>query len=455
MEEESRTDVLIVDDEAGHLAAAAEVVRGLGLNVATAHDGTRALDLFYELRPPIVVSDWKMPGLDGLKLLKRIKKAAPKTYFIMMTAFASVEHAVRTMEAGANTYLEKPLKLKELRSAVRQAVTETARGALAGGEGIFGGEAADLGAPAMIPVLEKIRNVAPTNATVLVVGESGTGKEVVAKAIHRLSLRSDKLFIPVHCGALVKSLLESELFGHVRGAFTGAVTDRKGVFEVAGGGTIFLDEIGEMPPETQARLLRVLENREITRVGSSVPTKADVRVIAASNSDLERAVGIGAFRKDLYFRLKVVTIELPPLREHPEDIPELIDFFLAEFSRVYRRTARFTDDAVRMLATLRWPGNIRELKNFVEKTIVTAPDRPITADDLKIEGEMSSVNVSTPCFWREGMTLRDAENAIIAHVLRQTGGNRRRTARLLGIGERTLYRKLGEAETADGESPPA
>jgi two-component system response regulator HydG len=356
------------------------------------------------------------------------------------------------MQIGALNYLTKPIEISVLRAVVYKA-TERQRLVRSNVELTrqldekFGFEGVIGNSQNMQDAIAKVRQIAGTNVIVLIQGESGTGKELVAKAIHYNSPRKNKPFVPLNCAALSESILESELFGHVKGAFTGAVADRKGRFEYANGGTLFLDEVGDMPLPTQIKLLRVIESGEIMRVGSNEPVKVNVRLISATNADLEEAVRRGTFRKDLYFRLKVVTIELPPLRARREDIPLLIDHFLKEFTRAHGKDVKgLTAAARKVLGAAPWPGNVRQLRNTIESMIVIDSDGLLDVDDLpdgiQSEGTGAALAPASSSDSLIGKSLDEVEKHYIAHALAQAEGNREEAAKMLGIGERTLYRKL-------------
>jgi two-component system response regulator HydG len=402
----------------------------------------------------VVITDLVMNDIDGLGILARAKKDLPEAEVILITGHGSIPSAVTAMQQGAFNYLLKPLDLGQLR-AVTERAAESARLRRAnvdlhrrlderfGFEGVVGDSAQ------MRDVIEKLKRIAPTNASVLIQGETGTGKELVAQAIHQNSPRKAKPFVALNCAALSENILESELFGHVRGAFTDASTDRVGKFEFAHGGTLFLDEVGDMPLATQIKLLRVLENGEITRVGSNDPVKVNVRILSATNRNLEDAIAAGTFRNDLYHRLKVVTVRLPNLRERSQDVPILIDHFIRFFSRKHGKQIKgVSPPARRKLLAFDWPGNVRQLRNVVESMVVVDYDGLLDMDDLPEEladpvepaGEPATQSLAGLV----GRSLEDLERLFMAETLHATGGNREEAARMLGIGERTLYRKLKE-----------
>ena len=439
-----RASVLIVDDEPAMRLLLTSVLRAEGYETTAAASAEEALPLVARRHFHLVITDLKMPGMSGLELLGHVKRDDPGTAVMLLTAFGSVEGAVEAMRQGAAHYLLKPLaNPDELRLAVRrileerrvadEAVTlrEAAQAVFPFGEII----ARD---PAMTAVLELARSVAPTDATVLVTGETGTGKELMARAIHHWSPRADRAFVAVNCAALVETLLESELFGHEKGAFTGAVAQRRGRFELAHGGTLFLDEVGEMSPGLQAKLLRVLQEGTLERVGGTRTVTVDVRVIGATNRDLRQMVADGKFRDDLYYRLSVFPIALPALRQRPADLLPLADHILRQAARRFgKRIAGFTEEAQALLEQYPWPGNIRELQNVLERAAILCRGGQIAATDLNLS---SATSLSTrPA---EAKTLRDIEREAILAALEANAGNRRKAAEQLGIGLRTLYDRL-------------
>jgi two-component system response regulator HydG len=443
----------VVDDEAGHAEAMAETLAGIGLDVAAANSGAEALRRIAEEDPDIVVTDLVMNDMGGMEILRAAKAGRPDREVVVVSGRGGIESAVEAMKAGAATYLRKPLRVEEVREVVRKVAEkqELARTNLElrrrlderfGFQGMIGA------APSMQRVFEGIRNVAGTNATVLVLGESGTGKELVAQAIHQNSRRAAGPFLALNCAALSAGVLESELFGHEKGSFTGAVRSHKGKFEAASGGTLFLDEVGDMPPELQAKLLRVIEAREVYRVGSNEPVGVDVRLVAATHRDLRALVGEGRFREDLFFRLNVVSIPLPPLRERREDIPLLASVFLREFRETHRKEVDgFTPAALDALRAYAWPGNVRELRNAVESMVVVSRGRVLDVDVLPHSigpGTPPPAPRGSPATVLAGLTLGQAEELLIRTALEAQSGNRERAAKALGISERTLYRKIKE-----------
>ncbi len=447
--------VLVIDDEAAHADAVADSLARVGYEctVATsAHDGIAMLsrDAF-----EVVVTDLRMKDATGLDVLAKAKELLPDAEVIVVTGHGTVQSAVEAMQQGAFNYLLKPLDLKQLRAVVdnasrnqhlRRANAELSRrlDEKFGFEGVIGNS------PQMHEVVDRLRRIAPTDATVLIQGETGTGKELVAQAIHQNSPRKARPFVALNCAALSEHILESELFGHIRGAFTDASADRIGKFEYANGGTMFLDEVGDMPLPTQIKLLRVLENHEITRVGSNDPVKVNVRILSATNRDLEEAIRNGTFREDLYHRLKVVTIRLPRLAERAPDIPLLIEHFIQLHSaRHHKKIRTITVAARRRLMSYSWPGNVRELKNVIESMVVVDYDEVLDVDDLPPElaggdGQAPLPTAVDGLASLVGRPLSELEGLLIGETLKATGGNREEAAAMLGIGERTLYRKIKE-----------
>jgi len=451
--------VLIIDDEEFHAETLAESLQRVGYECVVARTGSRGAKRIDQEDWDVILTDLKMPDMDGLAILRKAKQDLPEAEVVVITGHGDVKTAVEAMKAGAAHFLEKPVNLVELRATVDKAA-ERLRLARAnkelrrqldekfGFEGVIGNGAR------MHEVIAKLQSIAPTSATVLIQGETGTGKELVAKAIHNNSPRKNKQFVAMNCTALNENLLEDELFGHEPGAFTGADRLRKGRFEHANGGTLFLDEIGDMPLNLQAKLLRVLENQEVFRIGSNDAIKVNVRLISATNRDLEAAVASGAFRQDLYFRLKVVTINLPALRERREDVPILTSHFLKEFNQRHGKTVKAVDESVRKaMAAYGWPGNVRELRNIIESMVVQDQDGVLGLDDLQ-EGDNlrrlqrpDSKAVGSDSL--VGRPLNQVERYYIAQTLEMMEGNREEAARRLGIGERTLYRTIQDWKLED------
>jgi two-component system response regulator HydG len=440
--------LLIAEDDPGASEALRTAFVDEGYAVSVAESGSEARELFGQERWDAVLTDVVMPDVDGLTLLKEFVGSPDAPPVIVMTAYGSIERAVQAMKDGAHDFLEKPLDLTDLRAVVRRAiegrraevVNEKARARLRGDKKtLLPGRS-----PLMGKVIEQAQRVAKTNATVLIAGESGTGKELVARLIHRESLRVRGPFVPVNCAGLTESIIESELFGHVKGAFTGAVRSKRGKFELAAGGTLFLDEIGEIPLNVQVKLLRVLQEREVERVGGEDPIKIDVRLVCATHRDLDTMVKEGTFREDLYYRIKVIVLQLPALRERPDDIPELVEHFVRLANERDRRQVKgFTPAALERLQAYTWPGNVRELENVVEQAVVLARGDTVDAEDLPAEvtgdkGPQEVLHIPV------GRTLADTEKELILETLRKAGGNKTQAAKMLGIGVRTLYRKLEE-----------
>jgi len=434
-----KAKVLVVDDEALVRESLRDWLTESGYEVFTAENGSQALELIEKERLGIVLADLVMPGMDGIELMKRAKETYPNVAVIIITAYGSIATAIAAMKEGAYDYIEKPFcpermellveKLVEHQNLVEENISLRQRL-----EDRHHFENIIAKSHKMQQVIEVIKTVASSNASVLIVGDTGTGKELVARAIHSQSHRRDKPFVAVSCAALPESLLESELFGHERGAFTGAVAQRKGRFELAHRGTLFLDEIGEISANMQVHLLRVLEEKQITRVGGTEPIKVDTRLVSATNKDLKMAVKEGRFREDLYYRLNVVTIELPPLRERREDIPILAQHFLAKFAvENQKEVSAFSPEATDFIMNYHWPGNVRELENAIERAVILAKDNVITLAELPQEHL-----APLPYSLRD---LREVEREHILGVLAQTGGNYSEAARILGVTRMTLYNK--------------
>jgi DNA-binding NtrC family response regulator len=438
--EPPRGRILIVDDELVVRDSLGRWFESEGYEVGLASSGREALAAIQEKPYDLALVDIKMPGMDGMELQQRLAQADPDLIIVIMTGYASVETAVQALKRGAYDYITKPIDPDELVHLVskalehKRATRELAR-LRENLQEIY--PAAELigKSPPMKRVAELIEMVAPTDTTVLITGESGTGKELVARAIHALSPRRYMPMVVIHCGALTETLLESELFGHERGAFTGAQYRKKGKFEVADGGTVFLDEISDISLKTQTDLLRVLQEKEIVRVGGTQPIKVDFRCIAATNKNLEDLVKAGTFRPDLYYRLNVFTIQLPPLRERREDIPLLAEHFLKKYATAMNRPVpRLTPEAVDLLLTYDWPGNVRELENAVERALVISRGAEIQPAHFPFQLQPHPAG--------NGQTLEDVERAHIERVVRQCDGNLSRAARILGIDRSTLYSKL-------------
>ncbi|MDD3469887.1 MAG: sigma-54 dependent transcriptional regulator [Thermoguttaceae bacterium] len=488
LENDQPIAVLIVDNEEDHAEVVADALERIHGVCQIATSGTQGAKFLTEQTFDVIITDLMMNDLDGFGVLACAKREQPESEVILVTGHGSIPSAVSAMQQGAFNYLLKPLDLKQLRIVVQRAA-ESSRlrrtnvdlrrrlDERFGFEGIIGDSRP------MHEVIERMKRIAPTSATVLIQGETGTGKELVAQALHQNSPRKNRPFVALNCAALSENILESELFGHIRGAFTDATSDRVGKFEYANGGTLFLDEVGDMPIATQIKLLRVLESGEITRVGANDPISVNVRLLSATNRNLEEAVAAGTFRADLYHRIKVVTIRLPPLRERVGDIPILIDYFVRMFAKKNGRKIRGVSTAARKrLVTQNWPGNVRELRNCIESMVVVDYDDLLDLDDLPEEycdpadrllpqhatedeavghpgdaesrGEFSngdSHSGKTETLVTDdslnslvGRPIAELERHFIEATLRFTAGNREEAAKLLGIGERTLYRKLRE-----------
>jgi two-component system response regulator HydG len=449
--------ILVVDNDVVHARTMGEGLDRPGRDVTVVGSGGEGARLLGQETFDVVVTDLMMNDIGGLEILARAKQASPETEVIVVTGHGTIPSAVLAMQQGAFTYLQKPLDLGHLRAAVEKA-----------SEGIrlkrqnlelnrrldekFGFEGVIGSSPQMHALIERMKRIAPTDATVLIQGETGTGKELVAQAIHQNSSRKPKPFVALNCAALSENILESELFGHVKGAFTDASADRVGKFEYANGGTLFLDEVGDMPMATQIKLLRVLESGEITRVGSNTPVRVNVRILSATNRNLEEAIESGAFRSDLYHRLKVVTVAIPPLRDRTGDIPLLIEHFVKQFAKRHGKTIKGMSLAARVkLGSFPWPGNVRQLRNVVESMVVVDCDETLDVDDLPLEldpdvpaATAGPVDMTAGLQALVGKPLDELERIFITETLKLTGGNREQAASLLKIGERTLYRKIKE-----------
>ncbi len=451
--------VLVIDDDEAHAEALADGLSVEGYVCVIANSGEQGLARMREEAFDVVLTDLVMHDRSGLDVLKEARLLLPDVPVLLITGHATIKTAVDAMREGAEDYLPKPVDIAELRSKVARAV-EKARLKRSNAELVrqnvelrrqidkrYGFEGILGHSPQMHRVFEILGQVSASNATILILGESGTGKELVARAIHTNSPRAKKNFVAVNCAALSEGLIESELFGHVRGAFTGAVTDKEGRIVYADDGTLFLDEVGDMPLSTQAKLLRVLETREVTPVGGNKVHKVDIRLVAATNRDLRQMVSEGTFREDLLFRLQVVTLQLPPLRERAGDIPLLIDHFIGELAQVHQRSVRgITPEARALLGRYPWPGNVRELRNAIENMVLLARGDLLGVDDVpeSVKQSAGSRGLGAGGLDLAGRSLAEIERVAIAENLKLMNGNRAKTAKVLGIGERTLYRKIKE-----------
>lgn len=439
---------MIIDDEVQLRGLLSRIISLEGYEVVEAGDCRTGLKQLESFAPEVVLCDVRLPDGNGVEMVEKIRQAAPQTEVILLTAYGNIPDGVQAIKNGAFDYITKgddnnkilPLlsrAVEKVEMSRRLAQLEKQVGEKFSFDTVLGNS------PAIREAIELARKVAATDATVLVTGETGTGKEVFAQAIHQNSARAKRSFVAVNCSAFSKELLESELFGHRAGAFTGAVKDKKGLFEEASGGTIFLDEIGEMAFDLQAKLLRVIESGEFIKVGETRPTKVDVRIVAATNRDLKQEIAEGRFREDLYYRLSVFRIHLPPLRERPEDIEAYVRMFAGRFGmKMGRRVEHIEPEYLERLRLHGWPGNVRELRNVVERSLIMAEGTVLRAADLPLEMQRSDAS-GRPA-GGEALDLASVEREHIARVLRRTGGNKTRTAALLGIGLTTLYRKIEE-----------
>jgi two-component system response regulator HydG len=460
----SQTTVLVVDDDRANQESVARIFQREGLATLSATNGQEALELLRRPEIAVVVTDLMMPGMDGQELLKTARAIRPDVEVVLMTAYATVETAVAAMKDGAYDFITKPLKRHSLVKAVQKALEKQALVAEnrdlkarldalggAGGRMIIGQS------PAFRACVETLKQAAPATATVLLMGESGTGKELAARFLHEQSPRSRAPFVAINCAALPESILEAELFGVETGAFTGAVARREGRFERATGGTVFLDEIGEMPPSAQVKLLRVLQEGEVERLGGTQTIKVDVRVVAATNKDLQKEVAESRFREDLYYRLNVVAVRIPSLASRREDIPLLADHFLRRYAQKNAKGVRaFSTEAMTILENYAWPGNVRELENVVERAVVLCRTDVIEKSDLPEEVTHGPQGAAGHLVIPIGTPMEEIERRVIHETLRHTRGDKTMAARLLGIAARTIYRKLErDPEPGSGSGPPA
>jgi two-component system response regulator HydG len=459
------TTVLVVDDDQANLESVARIFQREGLEVLTAGNGKEGLELLRRPEVRVLVTDLMMPVMDGQELLRAARAVRPDVEVVLMTAYGTVETAVAAMKDGAYDFITKPLKRHALVKSVEKALEKQAlvaenrdlKARLAEmGAAAPGGKAIVGQAPAFRAFMDMLRQAATSSATVLLLGETGTGKELAARAVHELSPRVKAPFVAVNCGALPESILEAELFGVERGAFTGAVARREGRFERADGGTLFLDEVGEMTLQAQVKLLRVLQDGELERLGGTQTVRVDVRLVAATNRDLEAEVKAGRFREDLYYRLNVVELRVPSLASRREDIPLLADHFLRRYAAKHNKPVRgFAPDALSALEDYAWPGNVRELEHAVERMVVLARAESIGLEDLPQAVRRGPRGAAGALVIPIGTPMEEVERRVIHETLRHTRGDKTLAARLLGIAARTIYRKLerqGPEEGAEGRA---
>jgi len=457
--------ILVVDDERSMRDFLAIMLKKEGYRVTSVEDGNQAIKAIQKDIYDLVITDIKMPGIDGLQVLQTIKELSPETLVIMITAFSSTQDAVKAMKQGAIDYISKPFEVEEIKLVIRNALE---RKKLSEENTYLKREleskykfTAIIGeSPAMLRVLKMIEKVSNSRSTVLILGESGTGKELIARAIHQNSPRRNKPFVTVNCGAIPEHLLESELFGHMKGAFTGAIANKQGLFELADGGTFFLDEIGETTPSIQVKLLRVLQDRQFKRVGGTIDIKVDVRIIAASNKDLEKMVAEGTFREDLYYRLNVIPIYIEPLRNRKEDIPLLVEYFLKKYSEEIGKTfSRMTDEAMKLLMEYDWPGNIRELENAIERAVALESGPVISVSSLpdSVRGLSARAKPFVPDIPPEGLDLEnvvsEVEKGLLMKALQKSGWAKKRAAKMLNLSFRSLRYRLAKFDIEKPEKP--
>ena len=438
--------VLIVDDQDSARSMLCEMLRAEGYNVDQAPNGEAACEMVAHKGYDLVITDLRMGDVGGLEVLRRSREASPQTEVIVMTAFGTIEDAVEAMRFGAHDFVQKPFVQEELLVKVARASRATQRSDDTQDDTADFRDRYNFGniigeSPEIRDILGRIVRIAPTDATVLITGESGTGKELVARAIHANSLRAERPFVSINCAALTETLLESELFGHVRGAFTGAVQTRKGLFEEANGGTFFFDEIAETPPSLQAKLLRAIQEGEIRRLGDNKPIKVDARIIAATNQELRNLIAQKRFREDLYYRLNVARFELPPLRERKDDIPPIVESFLHKYGKKMGRQASLGPGVMDYFLAYDFPGNIRELENLIEQGVALAQDGVIHLSDITPN---SNGNGGAQSVERQSLAdiVQEVERSAIIRALRQVEGNKERAAELLGLSPTTLWRKM-------------
>lgn len=442
--------ILIVDDDRNHAEGSRDVLEAVDFRCDVATSGSEGISMLSRRQYDLVLTDLVMDDVDGMEILRQAQQINPFVAVVVFTGHATIETAVDALKRGAVDYLVKPLNIEGLRVRVERALEhqelvrvnrelEERLDKRFGFEGIVGNS------EPLRKVIELCKQIAGTDVSVLITGENGTGKELIAQALHENSLRKNRPLVPLNCAALSPQLVESELFGHEKGAFTGANFQKKGRFEFSDRGTLFLDEVGDIPMETQVKLLRVLEDGQITRVGSNKPIKVDVRLISATNRDIESLIEEGKFREDLYYRLKVVTVHVPSLRERRQDIPLLLNHFIGQFSRAYKKPVREIErEAVNILSSYGWPGNVRELKHVVENMVVVSAGPVLTVENLPESIHQGQRKSPTEVQSLVGVPLKEVEKILIEGTLEQVGGNRQEAARMLGIGERTMYRKLKE-----------
>jgi len=454
--------ILVVDDEKNYLLVMEDFLAEKGYHVLTADNARAALDVIADTDLDLILTDMKMPGLNGIDLIRKIKDVDPDMPVVMMTAFGTVEKAVEAMRAGAYDFVLKPFENEAMLRTIERALeigrlrrhNRLLRQELTGQMGL---EEIIGASRSMHHIFELIRTVAPTKSTVLITGESGTGKELIARAIHQLSPRKDNAFVAVNCAAIPETLLESELFGHEKGAFTGATSARRGRFQLANQGTLFLDEVGDIPPTIQIKLLRVLQERAFERVGGTTTHQVDVRILAATNQDLKKAVAEGRFREDLFYRLNVVAIEVPPLRDRPDDIPLLADHFVHKYGRETGQTDLGLDPkTIDVLKTHAFPGNVRELENIIERAVILCTGDNIRPRDLPADlgrsgpRKMDVADLELPAGTSLNQTLEDLERKFIAQALDRAGGVQAQAAEALGLTKQTLYAKMKKYNLTTG-----
>jgi two-component system response regulator HydG len=456
--------ILVIDDDKHLAETIAEGLERRGHACAVATSGKAGVARLEQDAFDVVLTDLKMADLGGLEVVERCRQLRPDAEVFVITGFADVKTAVEAMKRGASHYLQKPIDLAELRAVVDKSAerVKTVRDLRRQIDEKFGFEGVVGNSPKMLRVLQLLKAYAPSPASVLILGENGTGKELAARALHYNSPRRARPFAAMNCAALNENLLDDEMFGHVDGAYTGSKGARKGRFEYADGGTLFLDEVGDMPLSLQAKLLRVLENGEVIRIGANDPIRVDVRIIAATNKDLQKEVEAGRFRQDLYFRLKVGTVKLPPLREHREDIPQLVAHFFKEFAKRYGKPVPKLSPAVwKALEAHDWPGNVRELRNLLDSMVVLDQDGELTPEDFPEDAGVKAVGApgapAAPCGpdHLAGRPLDEVERYYMEKALELAGGNREEAARMLAISERTMYRKLQEWKKGAEKKPAA